>query len=127
QYEVLATSLYRNISSRQTGVAAVLAGAIILIGMISLLIDARLVKEGKRFVTVGSKGAMNRVADLRKWRLPATGTASIGFAVRVVLPLTTLFLSTVMRHPGVFKWANFTLDFWIGRNLDTVDIGRAWC
>ena len=100
--------------------AAVLAGAIILIGMISLLIDARLVKEGKRFVTVGSKGAMNRVADLRKWRLPATGAASIVFAVSVVLPLTTLFLSTVMRHPGVFKWDNFTLDFWIGRNLDTV-------
>lgn len=120
QYEVLATSLYRNISSRQTGVAAVLAGAIIIIGVISLLIDARLVKEGKKFVTVGSKGAMNRLSQLGKWRLPATVGAGLVFFISVVLPLGTLFLSTIMRFPGVFEPSNFTLDFWIGHDLDTV-------
>ena len=54
-YDVLATSLYRSIASRQTGVAAVLAGAIMLIGIISLLIDSYLVREARKFVTVGGK------------------------------------------------------------------------
>ena len=124
QFEVLSTSLYRSISSRQTGVAAVLAGAIILIGVISLLVDARLVKEGKRFVTVGSKGSMNRLSDLGPWRLMATSGAGTVFAVSVAMPLITLFLSTVMRAPGSFEPSNFTLDFWIGHDLNTVALNQ---
>ncbi|WP_433584934.1 ABC transporter permease [Microbacterium hydrocarbonoxydans] len=120
QFEVLSTSLYRSISSRQTGVAAVLAGAIILIGVISLLVDARLVREGKRFVTVGSKGSMNRLSDLGRWRGAATLGASVVFAISVAIPLLTLFLSTVMRLPGDFSPSNFTLDYWIGHDLKTV-------
>lgn len=120
QYEVLSTSLYRSISSRQTGVAAVLAGAIILIGVISLLVDARLVREGKRFVTVGSKGSMNRLSDLGRWRGLATAGAGVVFTISVAIPLLTLFLSTVMRLPGNFSPDNFTLDYWIGQDLKTV-------
>jgi iron(III) transport system permease protein len=119
-YNVLATSLYRSISSRQTGVAAVLAGAIMLIGIISLLIDARLVRESRRFVTVGVKGSMNRQAALGAYRLPATAFAALIFLVSVGLPLLTLVLSTVMRVPADFSLDNFTLDYWIGQNLDTI-------
>jgi iron(III) transport system permease protein len=119
-YNVLATSLYRSISSRQTGVAAVLAGAIMLIGIISLLIDARLVRESRRFVTIGGKGAMNRQTALGAYRLPATALAAIVFLVSVGLPLLTLVLSTIMRVPADFSLDNFTLDYWIGQNLDTI-------
>jgi len=119
-YTVLATQLYRSISSRQTGVAAVLAGAIMLIGVISLLIDARLVRESRKFVTVGVKGAMNRQAALGAFRMPATGFAALIFLISVGLPLLTLILSTVMRVPADFSLDNFTLDYWIGRNLETV-------
>lgn len=119
-YNVLATSLYRSISSRQTGVAAVLAGAIMLIGIISLLIDARLVRESRKFVTVGVKGAMNRQAALGAFRLPATGFAALMFLVSVGLPLLTLVLSTVMRVPADFSLDNFTLDYWIGQDLETI-------
>lgn len=119
-YNVLATSLYRSISSRQTGVAAVLAGAIMLIGIISLLIDARLIRESRRFVTVGVKGAMNRQAALGAYRLPATAFAALIFLVSVGLPLLTLVLSTLMRVPADFSLDNFTLDYWIGQNLDTI-------
>lgn len=119
-YDVLATWLFRSIASRQTGVAAVLAGAIMLIGIVSLLIDARLVREARRFVTVGGKGAMHRRAKLGILRLPATALAALIFIVSVGLPLLTLVLSTITRVPGDFSLDNFTLDFWIGQNLETV-------
>ena len=119
-YNVLATSLYRSISSRQSGVAAVLAGAIMLIGIISLLIDARLVRESRRFVTVGGKGAMSRKSSLGSFRLPATAFALMIFLISVGIPLLVLVLSTIMRIPADFSVDNFTLDYWIGRNLETV-------
>ena len=119
-YDVLATSLYRSISSRQPGVAAVIAMAILLIGVVSLLIDARLVRESRRFVTVGGKGSMNRKTRLGIYRLPATAIAAIIFVLSVCLPLFVLMASTVMKVPGLFAWDNFTLDYWIGENLDTV-------
>ncbi len=119
-FDVLATSLYRNIGSRQTGVAGVLAGAIMILGILTLLVDAWLVREARRYVTVGSKGSMNRLSRLGRWRLPATGLAGLFFVFAVALPVLTLFLSTIMRVPARFAMDNFTLDFWIGRNLDTV-------
>ncbi|MTH61558.1 ABC transporter permease [Paracoccus litorisediminis] len=120
KFDVLATSLYRSIGSRQTGVAGVLAGAIMLIGMIAILVDAYLAREARRFVTVGSKGSMNRASRLNRLRLPATGFASTIFVISVCLPILTLALSTVMRRPGSFALSNFTLDFWIGQDLPTV-------
>lgn len=120
KFDVLATSLYRSIGSRQTGVAGVLAGAIMLIGLLTIVIDAYLAREARRFVTVGSKGSMNRVSRLKGWRLPATGFAGAIFVIGVCMPLLTLFLSTVMRMPGNFARSNFTLDYWIGTDLPTI-------
>lgn len=120
KFEVLSTSLFRSIASRQTGVAGVVAASIMLIGIITLMIDARLVREARRFVTIGSKGSMNRQSRLGKMRLPATGFAAAVFILSVGLPLLTLALSTVMKMPAKFAFDNFTLDYWIGSNLNTV-------
>jgi iron(III) transport system permease protein len=120
KFEVLSTSLFRSIASRQTGVAGVVAASIMLIGIITLMIDARLVREARRFVTIGSKGSMNRQNRLGKLRLPATGFASAVFILSVGMPLLTLVLSTVMKVPARFTLDNFTLDYWIGTNLHTV-------
>ncbi len=120
KFEVLSTSLFRSIASRQTGVAGVVAASIMLIGIITLMIDARLVREARRFVTIGSKGSMNRQSRLGKMRLPATGFAAAVFILSVGLPLLTLALSTVMKMPAKFTFDNFTLDYWIGSNLKTV-------
>lgn len=119
-YEVLATSLYRNIEARQTGVAAVLAGAIMLFGIVSLMIDTLLLKEARKFVTVGSKGVMHRKTALGVWRMPAFALASGVFMISVVLPLSVLTLSTFMHVPGDFSWSNFTLDYWVGSGLKTI-------
>ncbi|MCZ7482824.1 iron ABC transporter permease [Rhizobium rhizogenes] len=120
KFEVLSTSLFRSIASRQTGVAGVVAASIMLIGIITLMIDARLVREARRFVTIGSKGSMNRQNRLGKMRLPATGFAAAIFILSVGLPLLTLALSTIMKMPAKFTLDNFTLDYWIGANLNTV-------
>ncbi len=120
KFDVLATSLFRNIASRQTGVAGVLAGAIMLMGVLTLLIDTYLVREARRFVTVGSKGSMNKTVKLRRWRIPATGFAGSMFLFSVGLPVLTLALSTVMKIPARFNLDNFTLQYWIGTDLDTV-------
>ncbi|MCF1744797.1 ABC transporter permease [Paradevosia shaoguanensis] len=120
KFDVLATSLYRNISSRHVGVAAVLAGSIMLIGIISLMVDAKLVKEARRFVTIGGKGSMNRKAQLGIFRMPASAFAALVFALSVGLPILTLALSTVMKAPAQFTPENFTLDYWIGTDLHTV-------
>ena len=102
------------------GVAAVLAGAIMLIGVLTLTIDAYLMREARRFVTIGSKGSMDRLSPLGRWRWGATGFAALMFALSVGLPLLTLVLSTVMKVPGRFTLDNFTLDYWIGTGLNTV-------
>jgi len=120
KFDVLATSLYRNISSRHVGVAAVLAGSIMLIGIISLMVDTKLVKEARRFVTIGGKGSMNRKAQLGIFRMPASAFAALVFALSVGLPILTLALSTVMKAPANFAPDNFTLDYWIGTDLHTV-------
>ncbi|MCZ7471579.1 iron ABC transporter permease [Agrobacterium sp. O3.4] len=120
KFEVLSTSLFRSIASRQTGVAGVVAASIMLIGIVTLMIDARLVREARRFVTIGSKGSMNRQNRLGKMRLPATGFAAAIFILSVGLPLLTLALSTIMKMPAKFTLDNFTLDYWIGTNLNTV-------
>ncbi|RVK28304.1 iron ABC transporter permease [Sinorhizobium meliloti] len=120
KFEVPSTSLFRSIASRQTGVAGVIAGSIMLIGIITLWIDARLVREARRFVTIGSKGSMNRQSRLGRMRLPAAGFAATVFLLSVGLPLLTLLLSTVMKMPARFTLDNFTLDYWIGRDLDTI-------
>lgn len=121
-YDVLATSLYRAISSSQSGSAAVLAIAIVVIGAIAVLVEARMLREARRFVTIGGKGAMDRRVGLRHWRLPAAAIAGLVFALSVVVPVLTLFLSSVMRTPGLFALNNFTLDFWIGQDLTTVGL-----
>lgn len=118
---VLATSLYRNIYSNQSGAAAVIAAVIVLIGAISLWVDVHFVREAKRFVTIsGKSGSAGTVVRLRRSRgLAAVGT-SVLFACSVAIPLIVLTLSTLMKRPGDFSPSNFTLDWWIGTDLDTL-------
>lgn len=118
---VLATSLYRNIYSNQTGAAAMIAAVIVLIGAISLWVDVHFVREAKRFVTIsGKSGSVGAVTRLRRSRFVATAGCALLFLCSVAIPILVLSLSTLMRRPGDFSPENFTLDWWIGRGLDTL-------
>lgn len=119
-YNVLSTSLYRSLESRQTGVAAVLAGTIMLLGMLSLLIDLYLIREAKRFITLGGKGGMTRETRLGRWRWPLTAMAWSVFVISVCVPLLVLLLSTLMHVPGHWHLNNFTFDYWLGQDLRTI-------
>lgn len=116
-YDLLSTSLFQSVNSHQRGVTAVLTAVIVLIGVLVILVDTRLAREQKRFVTVGGKGAMDRIADLGRWRWPALGAALVVFAAGVVVPVATLALSTVTKTPGIFHADNFTLKYWIAAHL----------
>lgn len=120
RFNTLSTSLYRAVTTQQGGVAAVFAGVIMLIGIITLAIDLYMTKEARRFVTIGGKGAMDRRQSLGRWRIPAFLFTALIFFVSVIVPLSTLILSTVMKLPGRFNADNFTLKYWLGRGLDTV-------
>ncbi len=117
--DLLATSLLRAISTGQDGMSAVLAGAIVILGAASVLIDMKLLKVAQRFVTIGSKGSLYRTIRLGKWQWPAVTFTATVIVVSAVIPLLALFLTTVMRIPGIISYENFTLDFWVGRDLDT--------
>ncbi|GAA2209040.1 iron ABC transporter permease [Nonomuraea monospora] len=114
-YRVLSTGLFQSIRDRSTGVASVLATVIVIIGIVIVFTDMRLMREQRRFVTVGGKGAMDRVSDLRRWRWPACALGMAVFAVSVLVPVLTLLLSTVTRIP--LNLSTFTLDFWIAEEL----------
>jgi iron(III) transport system permease protein len=117
--DLLATSLLRTISTGQDGMSAVLAGTIVILGSVSVLIDMKLLKAAQRFVTIGSKGSLHRTTVLGKWKWPAFGFASSFVLIGAIIPFAALLLTTVMRMPGIFSWDNFTLEFWVGRDLIT--------
>jgi iron(III) transport system permease protein len=113
RYTVLSTSLYANFKSGNPGVTAVIALVMILIGVSMVATDTYLVRNYRRFITVGGKGAMRRTTALGKSRLPLTFLVSLIFFVTTVVPLGLLLLTTVMILPGVFTPDNFTADFWL--------------
>lgn len=120
QFETLSVSLFRAISTQQNGMAAVYATVVLLIGVITLGIDTWMLREAHRFATVGGKGMTSRTSLLRAARWPLFGAVTLLFVISVILPLATLILSTLMEIPGRFGAENFTLDYWIGRDLPTV-------
>lgn len=112
-FDTLATSLYSSFRSGNPGVMAVIATGMIILGMSLVAIDLYLLREYKRYVTMGGKGHMARPATLGKWRtLVSTGVGAFAVSV-IVVPLGILALSTVMVTPGWFRLHNFTLQFWI--------------
>ena len=73
-YDVLSTSLYRAVNSRQEGMAAVFAAAILFLGALSLSTDLWLLRNARRFATIGARGAIDRASPLG-----AVAVARVGY------------------------------------------------
>lgn len=119
-YNLLSTSLYASIRSGASGVAAVLAIVLAAIGIGMVIIDLVLIKNWRRFVTVGGKGGGSSSLPLRGARIPLTAYAWLIFAVAAVAPLVVMFLSTITRTPGVLRAGNFTLQYWLPGSENSV-------
>lgn len=124
-YSVLSTSLFQSFRAGSTGVMAVLAAVIMAIGVLVVAADIWLLREQRKFVTIGARTSTDREGRLRGWWPVAFALAATAFFVSVVLPLGTLAISTFMRIPGRFDWPNFTLDFWLAERLPGF-VGSPW-
>ncbi|UPK75585.1 iron ABC transporter permease [Nocardioidaceae bacterium SCSIO 66511] len=120
-HTMLSTSLYQAFRQGSVGVMAVLAAVIVAIGVSILVADAWLLREHRRFVTVGTKGAMHRPVDLGRFRTPVVAGVWLVFGLTVIVPAGVLLLSTISRVPGDFSLDNFTLDFWFAEHIDHQD------
>ena len=117
KYNLLPTALYNSFKVGSPGVSAVIATVTILIGILLVAVDTWFVREFKRYVTIGGKGAMKRLSRLGSLKLPATIAALLVVGIAIVLPLGTIILSSVTWQPGIVKSENFTLAFWIGKEI----------
>lgn len=116
-YKLLSTSLFSAVRTNDRGVTATLTGVIVVIGMLVVVLDTRMLRRQQRFVTVGGKGAMERVTRLGRLRYPACAAGVLVVLAAVVAPVAVLALSTVSKVPGVFTSDNFTLRYWVGDHL----------
>jgi iron(III) transport system permease protein len=114
RYSVLSTSLYQSFKNGNNGVMAVIAAVVLIIGIVVVSADAWLLREQRRFVTVGARGAIDRPSRLRSLRPVALAFAFAALLATAIVPIGTLVVSTFMRISGVISLENFTLDFWIG-------------
>lgn len=119
-YDLLSTSLYANLRSGATGVAAVLAIVLAAVGIAMVVIDMALIKNWRKFVTVGGKGGGSSELKLRGSRIPLSIYAWVIFVIAAVAPLVVMFLSTITRTPGVLRADNFTLEYWTPGNPESV-------
>jgi iron(III) transport system permease protein len=117
RYTVLPTALYSAFVTGSTGVSAVIAVVLILIGVSLVALDVILVREHRRFITIGTRGSTRRLAHLGRARTPTAIAVTLVFAITTVIPLVTLFLATVMKRPGVFALQNFSPVYWVGRTI----------
>lgn len=119
-YSLLSTSLYRSVLNSAKGQTAVFTAAIVVLGVGAVMLDSWLVRNQRRFVTVGSKGAMDRRTDLGRYHFIALGSALVVFVASVVIPLGTLFLTTISKIPGIFSSTNFTIRYWFAKHISGV-------
>ena len=117
KYTVLSTSLYRSIQNQSTGVAMVLTAMIVTLGVAAIGIDLYLIRNARRFVTISGKGSFRTPVRLGRFTAPALVFVGGLLFVSIAVPLAALFVSTITREPGVFRWDNLTSVYWLGQQF----------
>lgn len=117
KYTVLPTALFSAFIVGSTAVSSVIAAVLVLIGISLVALDIALVREHRRFVTIGVRGSIRRITTLGRAKAPVTVAVALVFLLTTVVPLGTLLLSTLMKRPGVFSLQNFSLVYWLGTTI----------
>ncbi|HET6467063.1 MAG TPA: iron ABC transporter permease [Geminicoccaceae bacterium] len=92
------------------GLGAALCVTLLVIALIGLWLQRR-VLAGRSFTTVGGKGSRPRRIALGPFRWVLLGVCACYLLLAVVLPFTTIFLSSIRTlWTADFRWEQFTLQ-----------------
>lgn len=119
--QVMATYLYTSTTLGRYGDAYVLTVILIAMAGVTILLTSRMIGVRQSFATLtGKAGSSNLVALGRYRRAIGIGVVAL-VGIPALLPLGLLALQSLQTGIGNFAWSNFTLDYWIGRNIRGFD------
>ena len=122
-YYTVSTTIYNSIQNGQNRVAFAISLILIAIASFSVFLNQKAIGSRKSFSTIGGKGSRSNPIRLGKWRPVIVGILIAFIAVAVVFPVVILLYQSFML-PGNYSLSNFTLHYWTGGSVPTIDQGE---
>ena len=123
-YYTVSTTMYNSIQNGQNRVAFAISLILIAIASFSVFLNQQAIGSRKSFSTIGGKGSRSNPIRLGKWRPVIVGILIAFIAVAVVFPVVILLYQSFMLEPGNYSLSNFTLHYWTGGSVPTIDQGE---
>ena len=123
-YYTVSTTMYNSIQNGQNRVAFAISLILIAIASFSVFLNQKAIGSRKSFRTIGGKGSRSNPIRLGKWRPVIVGILIAFIAVAVVFPVVILLYQSFMLEPGNYSLSNFTLHYWTGGSVPTIDQGE---
>ncbi len=123
-YYTVSTTMYNSIQNGQDRVAFVISLILIAIASFSVFLNQKAIGSRKSYSTIGGKGGRSNPIRLGKWKPVIVGILIVFIAVAVVFPVLILLYQSFMLEPGNYSLDNFTLHYWIGDSVSTIDQGE---
>ncbi len=120
-FQTLPSLIYQNmaVTPAHPTLAAASGTVLLWIALIGTILQQRVSRQEKRFVTVSGKGSRPPMMALGRWRYVCLGFVLVFLLLAVVLPYLALLLGSFMNFltpnlkPSVFTWANYR-TLWTG-------------
>ena len=120
-FQTLPSLIYQNmaVTPAHPTLAAASGTVLLWIALIGTILQQRVSRQEKRFVTVSGKGSRPPMMALGRWRYACLGFVLVFLLLAVVLPYLALLLGSFMNFltpnlkPSVFTWANYR-TLWTG-------------
>lgn len=112
-YETLMSQIYYAVADTpaRPGLAAAAGTMLLLIALAGTFWQRRIMRNAKRYVTMGGKGGRQKMTDLGRWRWLASALVFGYLFVSVVLPYCALIMASLMRFvTSRLTWELWTLD-----------------
>lgn len=123
RFYTLASKMKALVNAGYMGQSYIIASVMIIMGIIILTINQTYTGKRKSFTTVTGKSGQVSLVDLKGANKPVAIALVIGTLCFSILPLIVFALQTITRIPGKYDPAYWTLDFWIGQDIDAYQMG----
>lgn len=123
-YYTVSTTMYNSIQNGQNRVAFAISLILIAIASFSVFLNQKAIGSRKSYNTIGGKGSRSNPIRLGRWRPVIVGILVAFIAVAVVFPVVILLYQSFMLEPGNYSLSNFTLHYWTGGSVPTIDQGE---